>query len=812
MLLPIGHDTGTVRRNPWVTYVLMLACLGVFVVTKSSNRDIARQYALELKEAVQYFAEHPYLMPPDALEPYLGSDWEEQREGLLKMREQAGLLTPPRFQREKEQAELDTQMEEAIAVRGFHPFFRWGLINAHPTLAGAFGYMFLHSGWGHLLGNMLLLFLTGPFIEDKWGRPVFLSFYLLAGLAGAGLFMSRFPHLETPLVGASGAVAGCMGAFLVRFWRAKLRYLVWFVFVGFTFSAPAWLMLPLWFGGEFLSARLTEQVNPMGGAGVAYWAHVGGFAFGALVALGLRVAHIEERWMDNVVDRKIGAVSNDSVEAAMQAAEEGRTEEAFEQMQRVVRSDPKNREAAQVYWDQAVALGRADEAAPVLLRLVREEVRAGETELAVQHWMEFAQRGDGLPVEPVLALRLAQELVKQGHRNLATEVLRRGLASPELNATVALRLARAARPLDPRLCGEAARKALDGAAPAEAAEAQALLDEVGDVAEPPAVEVHGATLDPMELDAVCAAPLEQAEAPPGAPSESEPVEPGIVDADPGDLDLDDADLDGLDLSELGLDDDSALKDFSDPSLEALDDPASQAEAAPPETLSVEPPLPPAVAPLSSDPGAGVEPGTFDAGALAADFGPVSEDAGGTDWGTISLDDAPATEATPPVPEEIEVAPLEPPAPQLRPLRAMEAVPLRLREDSLSLEIDGRGKTRLRFDKIDAVSAAAVRLPGRERPVLLVDLALNFRGGGEGPLQVVRLRSDRFDPRRLVEGEAKPLLALRRLVETLLERSGAAARPDRATACGQPRFAAHDSLADYEREVLLADSGARSERG
>ena len=731
MLLPIGHDSGTVRRNPWVTYVLMLACLGVFLVTKSSNRDIGRQYSLEIQEAVQYFAEHPYLMPPDELEPYLGSDWEGQREGLMALREQAGVLTPPRFQRQKEQAELDTQIEEATAVRASHPFFRWGLISAHPTLAGAFGYMFLHGGWGHLLGNLLLLFLTGPFIEDKWGRPVFLCFYLLAGLAGAGLFMSRFPHLETPLVGASGAVAGCMGAFLVRFWRAKLRYLVWFVFVGFTFSAPAWLMLPLWFGGEFLSAQLTEQVNPMGGAGVAYWAHVGGFAFGALVAMGLRVAHIEERWMDGVVERKIGAVSNDGVEAAMQAAEEGRTEEAFAQLQRVVRSDPKNREAAQVYWDQAVALGRADEAAPVLLRLVREEMRAGETELAVQHWMEFAQRGEGLPVEPVLALRLAQELEQQGRRNLATDVLRRGLASPELNATVALRLARAARDLDPRLCGEAAGKALVGAAPAEAAEAQALLDALGDIADPPAVGVPGSTLDPMELDAIAAAP--------------------------------------------------------------------------PETLSAQPPLPQVAAPQSPDPGAGVEPGTFDPNTLASDVGPDSEDAGGTDWGTISLDDAQAAAAPLEEPPLAEALLPEPAAPMLRPLRAMEAVPLRLREDSLSLEVDGRGKTRLRFEKIDAVSAAAVRLPGRERPVLLVDLALNFSEGGGRPLQVVRLRSDRFDPRRLVEGEAKPLAALRRLLETLLARSGAAARPDRAAACGRPRFAAYDSLVDYERDVLLADS-------
>jgi hypothetical protein len=489
----------------------------------------------------------------------------------------------------------------------------------------------------------------------------------------------------------------------------------------------------------------------------------------------------------------------------MQAAEEGRTEEAFAQLQRVVRSDPRNREAAQVYWDQAVALDRADEAAPVLLRLVREEVRAGETELAVQHWMEFAQRGEGLPVEPVLALRLAQELERQGHRNLATEVLRRGLASPELNATVALRLARAARDLDPRLCGEAARKALVGAAPAEAAEAQALLDALGDVAQPPAVEVQGATLDPMDLDAVSEAPLELDEAPPRAQLRGESVELEGVDAAPDDLDLDDVDLDGLDLDDLGLEEDAALRAFSDPSLDTFNDPAPQPEAAPPETLWAEPPLPQVAAPRSPDPSAGVEPGTFDPNTLAADVGPASEDAGGTDWGTISLDDAQAAEAPLAEPPLAEAPLLEPAAPALRPLRAMEAVPLRLRGDSLSLEVDGRGKTRLRLEKIDAVSAAAVRLPGRERPVLLVDLALNFSEGGQRPLQVVRLRSDRFDPRRLVEGEAQPLAALRRLVEMLLECSGAAARPDRLTACGRPRFAAYESLADYECDVLLADS-------
>ena len=128
--------------------------------------------------------------------------------------------------------------------------------------------MFLHGGWLHLFGNLLLLFLTGPFIEDRWGRPAFLAFYLAAGLAAAGLFVARFPELSLPLIGASGAIAGCMGAFLVRFFRTRMQYFYWFgIFVG-TFSAPAWLMLPLWFGNELLMARVSEAVAPLGGSGV----------------------------------------------------------------------------------------------------------------------------------------------------------------------------------------------------------------------------------------------------------------------------------------------------------------------------------------------------------------------------------------------------------------------------------------------------------------------------------------------------------------------------------------------------------------
>lgn len=821
MLLPIGHDSGTVRRDPWVTYALMAICFAAFLYTNSVGREISERYDLKMQEAVQYFLEHPYVIPPSELEPELlmrfGPDWQAQLRVVLNQREGSGqsVRTIPGFQRAQQQEEIDALVAAAVDARNQHPFFKWGFVTGEATLLGAFGYMFLHAGWMHLLGNMLFLFLTGPFIEDRWGRPVYLTFYLLAGLAAAGLFMSRFPHLTTPLVGASGAVAGCMGAFLVRFWRAKLRYLAWFLVAGFTFSAPAWLMLPLWFAGEFLMAHVSEAVNPNSGAGVAYWAHVGGFTFGALVALGMWVVKIEERWMDHVVNRKIGVVHNDGVEAAMALAEEGDNEQAFEMLSREVKRNPRNREAAQALWDVGGALGRAAEVAPTLLRLIRDEIRAGETDLAVQHWIEFAQSAERLPVDPALALRLAPDLASQDKEPLAADVIDRALESPDTTPGIALRMALLARDLDARVCARAARIAVRSPVPAEVQQAEQLLETVGASADEPetleagagldvsgfgdepvpdldasaslatssaaaAYEGGSSSFDPIDLSAD-ARDHERPPTPDRASSSPAPAAPTVdlAGRGPSDEAVTDEDLEGIDLDGIDLD-----------ALGGAGELGPITEDAPPPLLAEEPAdvAPPATHGLDG-PESGVEPGTFDASALEAEVRPGSVDSNPMleDFGAIEI-------------ESDEPAPVFAPAP--RPLRVMEAVPLRLRDDAISLDVDGRGKTRLRFDRVQAVSAGAVRGIGA-KPVLLVDLALNWNDADGRPLQLVRLRSDRFDPRRLVDGEKQPLEALRRLVETLVDAAGAAPLPDRDTACGRPSFAVHESLDAYERDVLGA---------
>jgi membrane associated rhomboid family serine protease len=142
--------------------------------------------------------------------------------------------------------------------------------------------MFLHASWPHVIVNMWFLRIFGDNIEDRLGHFGYLIFYLLCG-AGANLahFIFNFTS-PLPAVGASGAIAGVMGAYFILYPRA--RVLTWWVF--FVFWLPAWLVLGYWFLGEFLSGAASLFTSSTGAGGVAIWAHVGGFVTGvALIKL-----------------------------------------------------------------------------------------------------------------------------------------------------------------------------------------------------------------------------------------------------------------------------------------------------------------------------------------------------------------------------------------------------------------------------------------------------------------------------------------------------------------------------------------------
>jgi membrane associated rhomboid family serine protease len=175
---------------------------------------------------------------------------------------------------------------------------QFGLVPDRFALANVFTSMFLHGGWLHVLGNMWFLWIFGDNIEDILGHGKFLLFYLMCGVAAALAQVFMDPTSRVPMVGASGAIAGVMGAYMVKFPRARIVNLLFVFFFITTIEVPAWLMLIYWFAlnlfGGFDSIVSSQYSQ---GGGTAYLAHVGGFLAGiALIyAMGARQPYSRRR-------------------------------------------------------------------------------------------------------------------------------------------------------------------------------------------------------------------------------------------------------------------------------------------------------------------------------------------------------------------------------------------------------------------------------------------------------------------------------------------------------------------------------------
>jgi membrane associated rhomboid family serine protease len=161
---------------------------------------------------------------------------------------------------------------------------------SQPWVLTLFTSMFMHGGWLHLGGNMLFLWIFGNNIEDAMGRPRFIVFYLLGGLAALGAQIAADPSSTAPTIGASGAIAGVLGGYLVLYPYARVLTLVFIVFFVTIIQVPAMIFLAVWIAQQILFVSL-EMTDPTGGSGgVAYFAHIGGFIFGAL-AIRLFATH-----------------------------------------------------------------------------------------------------------------------------------------------------------------------------------------------------------------------------------------------------------------------------------------------------------------------------------------------------------------------------------------------------------------------------------------------------------------------------------------------------------------------------------------
>ena len=709
------------RRLPWVTFTIMAVCLLALLATNGSVGEAEQRgeaARTRLAEALARWIEQPYLR----LDSRVVSKLEPSRRGEVQRLQELASLAPIELSPQDvsaEQAELDAQIAAALAelsaAEAAHPYLSYGL---RPGSIGArtlLTHMFMHAGWLHLLGNLFLFFMAAPALEDRWGRPLFGAVYLTSGLASGLFFAALATDPNIPLVGASGAIAGVLGAFLVRLWSTKIR--LWYcLFFGFrffqgTFESPAWVMLPLWFGNELLQLWIKGLLGQSGG--VANEAHIGGFLFGAAVALGIKAARLDER-LESALEAKVTVQGNVAVAAALALREQGDLIGATQKLAALVKASPRDADAVDAYWDACVAQGCAGDAAHAVLALAQRELSANAGTSAAQRFVEVRGALPDYGFDAGFVARLVPHL-RELDRELALGALR-WLAQPQRG------------PLAPSL----AQRVVDQAGELDALVAKQLARRLAQTDLPEAMRERFSAL----------ATALEAEAPDPAPSAHSGVELAGGEATP--------------------DWDHTARDFEADETAHESTPYRGPELTEPEPGLVEP-----------EPELGEsEPRS------APEIAPP-----GDDWDALKILDSDS---------------LITPAPRFASLKVTEATPLALSEAGVALALDGGRKAQLAFAKIDAVALAAVR-GLTAKPVLVIDLLLGWRSLASGELHCVRLRSDRFDPRKLASAP-DPLAALLAFVAQLVERSGATplAAADPARADALTPFA---DVATYEREVL-----------
>jgi membrane associated rhomboid family serine protease len=437
VIFPITHEDMSARRWPAATIAIIALCVVCFIVLLSAMNRSRSDTLTTATRLLGYWEEHPYLQLRPPCDRIVAAARPPARR----------VPAPDADQRAVEQTYVDGLCEDLQHVIEASPVRRFAFVPGGGSWLGLLTHQFLHGSWPHLLFNMWFLWLCGCNLEDKWGRLVFVPFYLSAGIAGGLAHKLAAPDSLVPMIGASGAIAGAMGAFLISFARTRIRFFYWLFLVrAGTFTAPAFVMLPLWIAQEVAVGLLSA------GDGVAHWAHVGGFAYGVAFALLLRLTGLEAR-LDDAVERKVSTMQDPRIMRAAELTTAGRPGDALALLEALTGQRPDDVDAHLELLRAAQAARDARAEARAYARLVGLYLDLGHVDTACDLLLEAQQTGrdTALPVE--LRLRLGDRLVGAGKGDKAWlaygSITREGLADTSAvraalaQAKLAVRLGRA---------------------------------------------------------------------------------------------------------------------------------------------------------------------------------------------------------------------------------------------------------------------------------------------------------------------------------------------------------------------------------
>ena len=274
IVLPYGHDQSVYGRQ-WVTYGLIALNVAAFAVTWVVEERASARLEARIEALADARLEHPDARIDPSVLAGAPDGAVEIFAGIVQRDEDAPLTD--------EDIALEGATRDALSALGELPSQRFGYRPGDPSPLTFVTSLFLHGGLWHLLGNMLFLWLAGAVIECFWDSLPFLGLYFLAGAGATLAHHLSAPDSMTPVIGASGAISGLLGAFVVGYPRTRVRLLwaVWPIGIGHT-HVPAWALILVWAGLQIAWAL----IDP--GDGVARWAHLGGFAVGVIGALVMK--------------------------------------------------------------------------------------------------------------------------------------------------------------------------------------------------------------------------------------------------------------------------------------------------------------------------------------------------------------------------------------------------------------------------------------------------------------------------------------------------------------------------------------------
>ncbi|MDG2333681.1 MAG: rhomboid family intramembrane serine protease [Myxococcota bacterium] len=798
----------TGNRVPLITGALAVLLVAASVWPTATPEGAAIHAERTREEALEFYRGHRAVTLTAGDRILIGSEYADYIDG---RRTDGAAGRPSAAARARSQAQFDALADEAREARSeVSRAWRFAVNPGDPVSSKFFAYAFFHNEAFAFALSLAFLVVAGAGLEAAWGSLLFALFCFSAVFVSAFAQAGFAPQGDPPLAGMSGLLSALLVAYLIRGWGGR-------------FLVPGWLLLPLWFFAEYVVVRgaYLDRVE-----GLPLAAHAAGLGVGVFLVAGFGALGLERRRAERSDPSR--SSENPALALARRALADGQHDAAWSALSRAAEEDPKDDALAHAWWRLACDQDRAGEVVQVILLRIRAELRGGDLDQALGYWFEIVQHAPQAQVEARMTTRLAESLLERGEAAGAREALRWALEDSEgLTTALAQRVVRSARDLDPKIAEAAARVALADAQldPDSREELESLVrggsSPLAEAGEPVSVSEGDGVLDldqPVEPERLEVASGDESEiveldSPEGvalalAGVEGEAFDPpvfeeasfedlGLVEDEPGTepelapLLLDDSP--GLSLESLGGEGAEGLSGER----EAWEEPGEfETLADPSSDLHSTPALDPTLNPTSDFSEALASEGLNESDLIDAT---ILADADLLDAEAL---EAEALEGEEPLIEADEALPLDP-APggsgSTRSAKVLDAVPLAMGAEFLEVEIVGRGRGRIPYGRVEALAVGAVAGLSA-RPVLVLDLVLNWTSELDEPLKVIRLRGNDFDPIALVPQAASPLEALKQLITTLAQGSAAECLPSPSAVAGEP-FRRFEGLAEFEAETL-----------